>query len=167
MFSRCAFGLSHSSESLWMGLSYTCTYANCSFTPFFAKLKFCKVAQWSEWTALFEVQCPILYWIEIWALSWQLQNIHLVVFKSVLGILRMYGAIILLENKSSQLIFLIDTESDRWIFPYFACKSSRHCSWSMMYSGLVYWCLVLLFGVHQTYQHILFGFHQRKEPSSS
>lgn len=98
------------------------------FTPFYfaklAKLKFCKVAQWSEWTALFEVQCPILYWIEIWALSWPLQNIHLFWVSFSVCIEPLFCWMLNLLNSCSS-----NTESDWRFSPYFAYKSSRQCSW--------------------------------------
>ena len=52
-------------------------------TPFFfAKLlKLCQVVRGSSVKSPFQVQLQILYWIEIWALTRPLQNIHIIVFK--------------------------------------------------------------------------------------
>ena len=66
------------------------------------QLKLCQIAWGSGMNSSFQVQPQIPNWIEIWALTWPLQNMHLVVFEPFLcSFCFMLEVIVLLEKQSS------------------------------------------------------------------
>lgn len=82
----CTVGCTYITESVWICLNQTGTSGHCHFSPLFLakQFKLCQVACGSFVNNSFQVHPQILDWIEIWTLTWPLQNLHFVVFKSFL-----------------------------------------------------------------------------------
>lgn len=67
-------------QSMWICLSQAGIYLDTAIV-LAKQLNVCHVARGSGVNSFFQVQPQILNWIEIWALTWSLQNIHFVVLE--------------------------------------------------------------------------------------